>query len=629
VPARIRGRWSVLFAVVAAGLLALPVAAAGPSAPIRSADQAAPGGRLVVVWRETAPAELRLPGVRTFARSAVSQRSVVVARVGQAGQVAAALRADPRVLGVVPDAVVHATVFPSDPPSDPLYADQEDLTQTDVPDAWTTTTGDPGVVVAVIDSGVDLTHPDLAGVAVVAPRNETFNNTDVSDSFGHGTHVAGTIFARTDNATGIAGIAPDSTLMPIKVLDGSGSGFFSDVLDGVDWARTHGADIINLSLGGLLSPDEIALFQPTFSAARAAGILIVAAAGNSGDALMFYPAGLQGVVSVGAVDSSDVVAYFSTVNRAVDLSAPGVDTLSTVPLAVDPGGYEREAGTSMAAPHVAGVAALVWAARPSLDVASLEAVLRVSSVDLGAPGRDDEYGDGRVDAAAALAAPVPDPMPDLDPAPGPSGPLEITFTAPVAPVRQNARSTTVSWTVSHPTLDGLLVRLSWRLVRGGKCPGPDAEIGDYAILDFISPTTDASLRPGFCYRYEVLAVDENGEIGDGVSQSVTVNDHTRPAIRSRSPRVGVRGVSKRASVSVRFSEPVRGVSATSLRLRNLTTGRWVRIRVTYDPQTFRARIAPRLWMIRGNHYAVYATSAIRDGSGNRLAATHWSFWVGR
>ena len=121
-------------------------------------------------------------------------------------------------------------------------------------------------------------------------------------------------------------------------------GFFSDVLDGMDWARTHGADVINLSLGGVLTPEQIALFQPTFSAARAAGILIVAAAGNSGDRLMYYPAGLNGVVSVGAVDASDVEADFSTFNRAVDLSAPGVETLSTVPIADDPLGYERFSG---------------------------------------------------------------------------------------------------------------------------------------------------------------------------------------------------------------------------------------------------------------------------------------------
>ena len=631
-PVPIRGRWRAALALLAAFLLAVsagPASAASPARPVSAADAAAPGGRLVVVWRSAAPATLPLTGVRAFARSATAQRTVVTALPGRAGALAAMLRADPRVLGVVPDAVVHAFAFPADPPSDPLYPDQGDLGQVDVPAAWSTTTGDPSVVVAVIDSGVDLGHPDLAGVSVVAPRNETFNSTDVTDDFGHGTHVAGTIFARTDNATGMAGIAPGSSLMPVKVLDGSGSGFFSDVLDAVDWARTHGADIINLSLGGLLTPDEIALFQPTFSAARAAGILIVAASGNSGNGLMFYPAGLQGVVSVGAVDPDNAVADFSTANRAVDLAAPGVDTWSTVPSDVDPSGYERDSGTSMAAPHVAGVAALVLAARPALGVDALEGVLRASAIDLGPAGRDDDYGSGLVDAAAALAEAVPSPLPDFDPAPGPTGPLDITFTKPVAPVRQNGRSTTVAWTVSHATIDGLLVRLSWRLVHGGACPGLDGEIDDYQLFDFVSPTLDTGLRPGSCYRYEAIGVDENGEIGDLISATVTVNDRLGPTIRARTPRPGAIGVAKALSPSIRFSEPVSGVNATTLRLRNLSTGRWVSARVSYDPIEFRATVDPRLWMIPGDRYALYASATIRDVSGNRLLATHWSFPVPR
>jgi subtilisin family serine protease len=607
---------------------ALPVAAAKP--PILASDAAAPGGRLVVLWRDSAPNGLAMSGVRSMRPSAVGQRSVVVAAPGQAGQVAAELRADPRVLGVVPDAIVHALDWPADgAPSDPLYAQQGDLEQIRVPEAWPTTTGDPSVVVAVIDSGVDLSHPDLAGVTVVSPRNETFNNTDVTDTVGHGTHVAGTIFARTDNATGIAGIAPDSRLMPVKVLDGQGSGFFSDVLDAVDWARTHGADIVNLSLGGLLTSDEIALFQPTFSAARAAGILVVAAAGNSGSRFMYYPAGLSGVVSVGAVDQADAAADFSTFNRAIDLSAPGVDTLSTVLAADDPSGYARFSGTSMAAPHVAGVAALVRAARPSLDVAELEGVLRAGATDLGDPGRDDHFGSGEVDAVGALGVAVPSPLPDFDPVPGPSGPLEVTFSSPLSPIHQLATDFTVAWTASHDTVDGELVRLEWVLQHGGQCPDPLDDIFDYMVLSFDSPVTDTGLKPGFCYRWEALAFDENGEFGDAVSESVTIVDHVRPRIQSRTPRPGQARVSRKASPRIVFSEPVTGVSTTTLRLKNLSTGRWVRARVTYDQATTTATIDPTLWMLPGRRYGVYVSSAIRDGSGNHLIAVHWAFAVRR
>ncbi len=622
---------TVLVALGLALVAAVPVAAStAGAAAIRAADRAAPGGRLVVLWRDPAPGQLRLSGVQAMRHGAVAQRTVVVAGPGQAGRVAADLRADPRVLAVVPDAVVRATDWPADgPPSDTLFGRQEDLEQIHVPEAWPTTTGDPSVVVAIIDSGVDLGHPDLAGVSVVAPRNETYNNTDVTDTVGHGTHVAGTIFARADNGRGIAGIAPASKLMPIKVLDGSGSGFFSDVLDGVDWARTHGADILNLSLGGLLSPDQIALFQPTFSAARAAGVLIVAAAGNSGNPLMYYPAGLAGVVSVGAVDHADVVADFSTFNRAVDLSAPGVDTLSTVLVSDDPSGYARFSGTSMASPHVAGVAALVLAARPSLDVAELEGVLRAGATDRGAPGRDDRYGSGVVDATGALAAPVPSPLPGFDPVPGPSGPLEVTFSSPIMPVHQLSLDFEVAWSASHQVVDGELVRLEWVLQHGGHCPDPLDDIYDYRVLPFDSPVLDSGLRPGFCYRWEALAIDENGDLGDTVSPSVTIVDHVRPRIEARSPGPGANRVSRKASPRIVFSEPVSGISASSLRLKNLATGRWVKARIVYHPTTLTAIIDPTLWMVPGRRYAVYLSAAIHDGSGNRLIASHWSFSVRR
>jgi subtilisin family serine protease len=621
VASRVRRLVSVLAVLILAITAFAPGAAA--SSGIRVSDAAAPGGRLIVLWRDGAPDRLGIAGVRRTEASRTQQRSVVVAASGQAGQVAAALRRDPRVLAVVPDAKVKALGWPNDgEPSDPLYPEQTDLGQIGVPGVWPSTTGKPSVVVAVIDTGVDLDHPDLAGVAVVAPRDEMWNNEDVTDLNGHGTHVAGTIFAQTDNETGIAGIAPDATLMPIKVLDEFGFGSFSDVLDGVDWARTHGADIINLSLGGSLAPEQVALMQPTFTAARSAGILVVAAAGNTGAPFMSYPAGLNGVVSVGAVDQDDVIADFSSFNRAVDISAPGVDTLSTTF-----GDYEYFSGTSMASPHVAGVAALIWSERSGLNVEKLEAVLRTSSVDLGAPGRDNYYGSGRVDAAAALDAPVPNPLPDLEPAPGPTDPFTITFTSPTAPVRQTSRNFRVSWTTSYEVFDGYLVRIAWRLVNN-KCPSFYSQYHSYVIMPLVGPRNQ-TLATGFCYRYVALAIDTEGRIADALSYAVTVLDLTRPAITSRNPRANATNVGQARDVKVVFSEQVKGISASTLRLKNLTTGRWVNAKVTYSASTRTATIDPTLLMYRGNRYAVYATSGIRDLAGNRLAATNWSFRTAR
>jgi subtilisin family serine protease len=610
---------ALLLAVALALVAVAPVAAATPA--VRAADAAAPGGRFIVDWRDSVPGRLAISGVKRTESSSAGQRSVVVAQKGQAGAVGAALRADPRVLLVAPDAIVRSAAWPADgTPSDTFYPDQEDLEQIRVPEVWPTTIGNPGIVVAVIDSGVDLTHPDLAGVNVVAPRNEIWNNTDVTDENGHGTHVAGTIIARTNNGAGIAGIAPGSSLMPVKVLDEFGQGFFSDILDGVDWARIHGADIINLSLGGTLDPSQVALIQPTFTAARAAGILVVAASGNSGSPVMEYPAGLRGVVSVGAVDREDLQADFSTFNRGVDLTAPGVDILSTTG-----GDYEEFSGTSMASPHVAGVAALIWAARPSLTVAELEAVLRASAVDLGDPGRDDVYGSGRVDAEAALTEAVPSPLPDLEPAPGFTDPLTITFSSPAGRKKQTTRSVNVAWTTNHATVDGIVVRLSWRTV-GGRCPDPELVFyDDFVLLDFTSPIHETGLPAGFCYRWDALAIDEEGQLAETVSPAITIVDLTKPRIKSRTPSGGAAHVATSTSVKIVFTEPVKGVSGSTLRLKNLSTGFWVRAKVTYSASKRTATIDPRLSMFHGNRYAVVVLHGITDLSGNKLSSTDWSF----
>ncbi len=616
VTSRFRRPMSVVLATVFALAAFVPAVAA---APVRASDVAAPGGRFIVIWRDHAPAKLGIAGVRRAARTASDQRMVVTADSGKAGAVGRALRNDPRVLAVVPDAKIKASDWPADPPDDPRFGDQDDLDQINVPESWPITTGDPNVVVAVIDSGVDLTHPDLVGVDVVDPRNEIWNNTDVTDDAGHGTHVAGTIFAQTDNGEGIAGIAPTSSLMPIKVLDEFGFGSFSDLLDAVDWARTHGADIINMSLGGDLDPEQVALVQPTFSAARSAGILTVAASGNTGTPLIEYPAALHGVVSVGAVDGSDVLADFSTFNRGVDIAAPGVETLSTAF-----GDYERASGTSMATPHVAGGAALVWSARPGLEVAELEAVIRTSSVDLGEPGRDNSYGSGRLDVLAALTEPVPDPLPDLEPAPGITDPLTFTFTSPTSTVTQSGSTYTVAWTASHEVIAGQLVRTQWNLI-SGSCPDEFEFPDDQVVLDFVTPTLDTGLSAGACYRWTVLGIDEEGQLAITSSAAVKVVDRIKPTIKSRSPKANATGVVRSASIRVTFSEPVKGVSSSTVRLKNLRTGFWVRAKVTYAAGSRTATLDPTLSMFRNERYGVYVSSTIRDPSGNRLTSTSWSF----
>jgi hypothetical protein len=547
-------------------------------------------------------------------------RSVVTARPGAAADVASRLRADPRILSVVPDAAFTLTAWPADGiPDDPDYADQPNLGQIGVPGAWTTSIGDASVVVAVLDTGVDLTHPDLDGVTVVAPRDVFWNSTEVTDEVGHGTHVAGTIVAETNNGVGVAGIAPASTLMPVRITSGQ-SLSFSDALDGVDWARTHGADIISMSFGGTLTSEQVALGQPTFTAAREAGILLVAASGNDGRPARNYPASFNGVVSVGAVDVADELAEFSTTGTALDIVAPGVDVLSTLP----DGDYETLSGTSMAAPHVAGVAALVWAARPTLGVAQLEAILRTSTVDLGEPGHDKLYGDGRVDAAAAMVAPVPDPLPGLEP-PLPLPALQLSFDQPAADVRQSGSTYLVKLAVNHEVVDGIALSVAWPIVKGACREDVSPTLG---YLDFGLEIPLTGLRQGRCYEVIVAAIDEDGNYAEAMSPTIMVVDPTIPRIIHRSPGGGATGVSPSANVRIRFSETV-SAAGLAVRLRNVKTGLIVRTTKRWVASTHTLVLDPVLRMYPGTRYRVEVTAQVQDRGGNSVRPTAWFFKTGR
>jgi subtilisin family serine protease len=614
-----RIRVAALLALSLAFVAPVPAGAAAPTAR-QSADGAAYGGRLIVVWKVRAPAAVHISGVKSTKAMERPLRSVVTATAGHAKSVAAALRADPRVLAVVPDAKFSLTDWPTDgSPSDTLFGSQDDLAQIGVPEAWKTTLGDPSVVVAVIDSGVDLTHPDLDGVTVVSPRNTFWNNADVTDGIGHGTHVTGTILAETNNGEGVAGIAPASSLMPIKVADDQSFLSFSDVLDGVDWAREHGADVINMSLGGSLTPEQVALGQPTFTAARDAGILMVAAAGNSATDSRFYPASFAGVVSVNAVDGQDNLAAFSTTGKAIDLAAPGVDLVSTLPGGI----YEAESGTSMSSPHVAGVAALVWAARPNLAVNELEAVLRASAKDLGDAGHDLVFGDGRVDAAAALVEPVPDPIPNLEP-PAPLPALTIEFLAPTDTVRQLASTYTVRLAVNHEIVDSVAFLGAWPMVRGACNFAADPTVTELEFGPVIELT---GLRPGFCYEVAALAVDEDGNFAEAISPDIEILDLTVPRIVSRTPGAGASNVSRASNVKVRFSESVTATSS-NVRLRNLHTGLIVRVVFKWSSSTKTVTLDPRLLMYPHTRYRVEVLSSLYDRGGNRVKATSWTFTTG-
>jgi len=250
-----------------------------------------------------------------------------------------------------------------------------------------------GVKVAIIDSGIDYTHPDLDGNYVTG--YDFVNDDDYPmDDNGHGTHCAG-IVAAEDNDTGVVGVAPGAHLYALKVLNRRGSGNFSDVVAALQWAVANGMDVTSNSYGSSVDPGFTV--EEAFDNAELAGIVNVCAAGNEGAGAdtVIYPAKYDSCIAVAATNSSDIRASFSSTGPAVELAAPGVGIMSTIPGNL----YQSWSGTSMACPHVAGTAALVIAA----GIPNVRTKLRDTAIDLGAVGKDIYYGYGRVNAADAVA----------------------------------------------------------------------------------------------------------------------------------------------------------------------------------------------------------------------------------
>lgn len=294
-----------------------------------------------------------------------------------------------------PDAVVHTDFVPSDP----RMSLQWHIAQIKAPQAWNVSTGFRNTIIAIIDTGVDPIHPDL-GEKLVKGYNFVGNNTNTADDNGHGTHVAGIAGAATDNSIGVAGVGYRCSIMPVKVLDSTGSGTFSAVASGISFASRNGAKIINLSLGGASSSLALAA---AVDAATQRGSLIIAAAGNSASQDPQYPAAYSQSVAVGASTPTDERASFSNYGSWVDIAAPGSSIFSTFPTSnVTLGSgtsYKSMSGTSMATPVVAGVAGLIYS---YLGANATPATVRSLLEATADPICKTWTNAGRVDAAAAL-----------------------------------------------------------------------------------------------------------------------------------------------------------------------------------------------------------------------------------
>ena len=302
-------------------------------------------------------------------------------------------------------------------PNDELYSFQWHLPLVNMPEAWDLSTGE-GVTVAIIDTGVNPFGRDSFGPIgdsrVLRGYNAIAGLPGGIDFEGHGTHVAGVVGQETDNGIGVAGIAYGANILPVKALSIFGVGVDSWIIRGIRWATDQGADVINLSLGSF---DASQAFEDAVNYAYENGVTVVAAAGNSGDGEVMYPAAYENCIAVGAVNYIKVLTDYSNYGDTLDLVAPGGD--NNVDLNGDGyadgilqenfgffglnWGFWYYAGTSFASPHVAGIAALVKSIHPDYGPDEIRQVLQDTAQDLGDPGWDARYGHGLVDAYAAVS----------------------------------------------------------------------------------------------------------------------------------------------------------------------------------------------------------------------------------
>jgi serine protease len=522
----------------------------GPPGPPPGAGEAVPD-QIIVKFATGTPTEAMTALHR--AQGAAVKREVpnafVVLKVpaGTADQEVAAYRKNPNVEWAEPDYIAYALASVNDTYFNYQWNFFDYGTPSgsavsnfgiQAPSAWDKSTGS-GIVVAVLDTGVAYEDyagspgepfapyyraPDLAGTAFVPGYDFVNGDIHPNDDQAHGTHVTGTIAQTTNNSYGVAGIAYACQIMPVKVLDSSGSGSYSDIASGIYWAVDHGAKVCNMSFGGSFT--SLALLQAV-SYAQSKDVLLVASAGNSGGGSVLYPARAPWCIAVGATRFDGQRASYSSYGRDLDLVAPGGDVgvdqngdgygdgvLQQTFAASQPGNFGLwfYSGTSMAAPHVTAAAALVWAANPTFTASQVRSALESTAKDLGAAGRDNYYGYGLVNAAAAIGAPPPPPPPSD------TQPPVVTITNPTA-------GATVSGTVTvrATATDNVgVTSVSYRIDGGASVPMTKVATDTYEAS---WNTTTAANGP---HTILVEAKDAAGNAGSN-QVSVTVSNGAPPA----------------------------------------------------------------------------------------------------
>lgn len=387
-------RPSVFRAAAAAALFATAGAALVPTVAHAAQPERFAAGRILVSPRAGLPVKEFDKIIKTHGAHAARKLNginvyVVDLPPGREKALQQALERNPHIKFAELDGEVEAQMTPSDT----YYASSWHLPKISAPAAWDTATG-AGVTVAILDGGVDATHPDLAA-RIVPGWNYYDNNSNTSDVTGHGTKVAGVAAAAGNNALGVTGGAWNAKIMPMRITDPNGSiTYYSIIANALTYAADKGARVANISF--IVS--HVSAVQTAAQYMRSKGGVVVASVGNSGT----YNANpnTASIITVAGTDSADNRASWSAYGPIVDVAAPGVSVYTTV----KGGGYGAVSGTSFASPLTAGVVALMFSANPSLQPSQVDSILASTSDDRGTAGRDDYYGYGRVNAARAVAA---------------------------------------------------------------------------------------------------------------------------------------------------------------------------------------------------------------------------------
>jgi subtilisin family serine protease len=651
---------SIALSLVVLLTVAAPVAAKDPMpdpaatvAALPEAGEIIPG-EVVVGFHDLdrGSASIRARGLDV--RRVMDGPSRAAALVSTAGrpvdQVMAELRSDPAVAYAEPNYVVRLADdgAVAVAVNDPMTANQYSLDQMRVRSAWSASTGGSNVI-AVLDTGVQFSHPDLAG-RLLPGYDFANDDSNAGDDNGHGTWVAGIIAANANDGYGMAGISWSDKVVPVKIMNREGTGSTADLTAGIIWAADAGAEVINMSVGGFPYTQAV---QNAVNYAWNKGSVLVGAAGNNRREEIFYPASYDNVVSVTGTQVNDEFSNWSSWGSKVDVSAPGSSVLVTNCYVCTYGGHDTWgshtyiSGTSFATPNVAGVVALIMARYPSYTNQQVVDRLRNTADDLGYAGWDSKYGRGRVNAHRALGGTTiggwPSSGDGMEPNNTIGGAARVGLGTVARPTLHPAGDTDTFY-VDVGRAGRLDVRVTG-IVDTRAYPWNKSGLPVDPIVDLYDANgvhikrVDAVWEGGT----ELAQVHVNGPTrifvrvsnwyANGNKNTYTVAptyvDTVPPSATLTSPTTGSTNVSRFVDPVLTFNEPVSGVNASNIRMRDMTTNELVALTLTYNASTRAAQLSPALERLEPSRtYRIEVTTGVVDGGNNPVSPATRTFTTG-